>query len=78
MIYKKDFIYIIYWVNHMTDGVTVDIIWIQGTRMPWFDTRLGHLKKKYTSDICSIYLISYIYIEYIFMYIIYLIYNIYM
>ena len=30
----------------MTDGVTVDIIWIKGTRMPWFDIRLGHLKKK--------------------------------
>ena len=28
--------------NHLTD----DIIWIQGARMPWFDTRLGHLKKE--------------------------------
>ena len=50
----------------MTDGVTVDIIWIKGTRMPWFDIRLGHLKKKkYTSYICSIYVISYIYTVYI-------------
>ena len=50
----------------MIDGVTVDIIWIQGTRMPWFDNRLGHLKKKKcTFYICSIYLISYIYIVYI-------------
>ena len=56
-----------YWVAHVTDDLMDNIIWIQGTRMPWFDTRLGHLKRKtYTSDICSIYLISYIYIEYIF------------
>ena len=52
----------------MTDGVTYDIIWIQGTRMPWSDTRLGHRKKEkiyilymfYISNIlyiCSIYLI---------------------
>ena len=54
-------------MTHVTDDLTVDIILIQGTRMPWFDTRLGHLKKKkYTSDICSIYLMSYMYIEYIF------------
>ena len=50
----------------MTDGVTYDIIWLQGTRMSWFETRLGHLKKeKYISYICSIYLIFYIYIVYI-------------
>ena len=30
----------------MTDGVTDDIIWIQGTRMPWFNTRLGPEKRK--------------------------------
>ena len=53
----------------MTDDLTDDTIWIQGARMPWFDTRLNHLKKeKYTSYICFI---SY-------MYIIYLIYCIYM
>ena len=30
----------------MTDGVTDDIIWIQGTRMPLFNTRLGLEKRK--------------------------------
>ena len=42
----------------MTDGVTDDIVWIQGTRRPWFKTRLGPEKrKKHTSYICIIYLI---------------------
>ena len=45
----------------MTDGVTDDIIWIQGTRMPWFDTRLGHLIKD-KSYVCIIYLIYNIYL----------------
>ena len=41
----------------MTDGVTDDIVWIQGTKMPWFNTRLGPEKrKKPTSYICIIYL----------------------
>ena len=66
MIYKKDIIYIIYWVTHLTDGVTVDIIWLQLTRMSWFHNRLGLLRKeKSTSYICSIYLISYIHKVYI-------------
>ena len=30
----------------MTVDLTDDIIWKQGTRMPWFDTRIGHLKKE--------------------------------
>ena len=30
----------------MTDDLTDDIIWKQGTRIPWFNTRLGHLKKE--------------------------------
>ena len=30
----------------MTDDLTDDIFWIQGTRMPWFDTRLDYLKKE--------------------------------
>ena len=30
----------------MTDGVTDDIVWIQGTRMSWFNTRLGPEKGK--------------------------------
>ena len=59
----------------MTDGVTDDIIWIQGTRMAWLDTRLGLLKneKTHTSDICFVYIISYIYI----IYLICILYNVY-
>ena len=55
-----------YWGSHVTNDLTDDIFWKQGTRMPWFNTRLGHLnKKEYTSYICVIYLIYYIYIVYI-------------
>ena len=43
----------------MTDGVTDDIIWIQGTRMPWFDTRQGQLKKE------KMYILYMFYISYI-------------
>ena len=56
----------------MTDDLTDDIFWIHCTRMPWFDTRLGHLKKekkgkrkKDTSYICVIYLIYNIYSIYV-------------
>ena len=52
----------------MTDGVTDDIVWIQGTRMPWFNTRLGPEKeKKDTSYICilNLYVIYIIYMLYI-------------
>ena len=50
----------------MTDDVTDDIVLIQGTRMPWFNTRLGHEKrKKDTSYICIIYLICNIYCLYL-------------
>ena len=51
-------------MTHVTDGVTDDIVWIQGTRRPWFKTRLGHLKKE---KVCILYLyyISYIYNIYI-------------
>ena len=49
----------------MTDGVTDDIVRIQGTTMPWFNTRLGPEKrKKHASYICIIYLYV-IYIVYI-------------
>ena len=30
----------------MTEGVTDEIVWIQGTRKPWFNTRLGPEKRK--------------------------------
>ena len=48
------------------DGVTDDIVWIQGMRMPGFNTRLGPEKeKKHTSYICIIYLICNIYCLYL-------------
>ena len=75
MVYKWDFIYNIYWVTHVTDGVTDDIVWIQGTRKPYFNTRLGLEKRKkkkannlymyYISYICNIYCIYLICILYI-------------
>ena len=52
----------------MTDRVTDNIVWIQGTRMPWFNTRLGQLKKEK-----SIHLIYVLYILYI-IYIVYILY----
>ena len=61
MIFKKDFIYNIYWVTHMTDGVMDDIVWIHGTRMSWFNTmQAGSPEKKKTVDILYMYYISYI------------------
>ena len=66
MLYKKDFIYNIYWVTHVTDGVTDDIVWIQGTRVPWFNTRLGHLKKEKSMHLIYVlYLICNIYCTYL-------------
>ena len=56
-------------MTHVTDGVTDDMVWIQGTRMPWFNTSLGHLKKK------KVYILYTYYISYI--YIIYLVYILY-
>ena len=54
----------------MTDGLTEVIFWIQGTRMPWFNTCLGPKKKAY---ILYMYYISYmIYILYISNYISYI------
>ena len=58
----------------MTDGVTEDIVWVQGTRLPWFNTRLGPEKKgkkhiSYTFIkylICNIYCIYLICILYIY------------
>ena len=47
----------------MTDDVTDDIFWIHGTRMPWFDTRLGHSKKEKAYILYMCY-ISYMYIIY--------------
>ena len=50
----------------MTDGVTDDIFWIQGTRMPSFNTRLGPEKrKKSIYPIYVSYILCVIYIVYI-------------
>ena len=49
----------------MTDGVTDDIFWIQGTRMPWFNTRLGPEKEKSIHLIYVLYILYVIYIVYI-------------
>ena len=64
----------------MTDGVTDDIVWIQGTRIPWFNNRLGPEKeKRIKAYILYMYYISYmLYIWYIsYMHIKYLIYCVY-
>ena len=47
----------------MTDGVTDDIFWIQGTRMPLFNTRLGLEKRK--KSIHFIYVLNILYVIYI-------------
>ena len=52
----------------MIDGVAEDIVWIQGTRIPWFNTMLGPEKKGK-----SIYLIHLLYILYV-IYIVYILY----
>ena len=49
----------------MTDGVKYDIVWIQGTRMPWFNTRLGPEKEKSIHLIYVLYILYVIYIVYI-------------
>ena len=61
----------------MTDDVTDDIVLIQGTRITWFNTKLGPEKrKKHTSYICIIYLICNIYGIYLIciLYILYIVY----
>ena len=50
--------YNIYCGTHLTDGVTDDIVWRQGTRMPWFNTRLG-LEKRKKENILYMYYISF-------------------
>ena len=54
-------------MTDVIDGVTDDIVWIQGMRMPCFNTRLGCDKEK------SIHLIYVLYI----LYVIYIVYNFY-
>ena len=61
-------------MTDVIDGVTDDIVWIQGMRMPWLNTRLGSEKeKRYFLYMYYIFYMQYIlYIYY--MHIIYLIY----
>ena len=68
MVYKLDFIYNIYWVIQVTDGLTDDIVWIQGKRIPWFNTSLGLEKRK--KNIHFIYVLYILYVIYI-LYILY-------
>ena len=50
----------------MTEGVTDEIVWIQGTRKPWINTRLGPEKrKKGIQHIYEFYILYVIYIVYI-------------
>ena len=67
-------------MTDVTDGDMDDIVWIQGTMIPWFNARLGHEKSKKEKSIYLIYvlyILYVIYIVYIYMHIIYLIYCIY-
>ena len=62
-------------MTHITDGVTDDIIWIQGTRMTSLNTRLGPEKGKKSIPliyvlyilyvICIVYILYAYYISYI-------------
>ena len=47
----------------MTDGVTDNIVWLKGTRMSWFNTRLGPKKRK--KDIDNIYVLYILYVIYV-------------
>ena len=69
MVYKEDFIYNIYCGTHVTDGVTDNMVWMQGTRMSWFNTRLGPEKR---NNMHNIYCIHLIYLLYIYIYIAYI------
>ena len=74
MVYKLNFIFNIYWVINVTDGVTDDIVWIRGTRMSWFNIRLGPEKRKKANNFYMYYKSYMYYILYIsYMHIIYLI-----
>ena len=49
----------------MTDAVTDKIVWIQGTRMSWFNTWLGPEKEKSMHNIYVLYILYVIHIVYI-------------
>ena len=50
-------------MTDVTNGVTDDIVWLQGTRMPWFNTRLGPEKRQ--TSIHLIYVLYILYVKYI-------------
>ena len=52
-------------MTHVTDGVTDDVIWIKGTRMTWFNTKLGPEKRKKEKSIHLIYVLYILYVIYI-------------
>ena len=52
-------------MTQVTDGVTDDMVWIQGTRMPWFNTRLGPENGKKGKSIHLIYVLYILYVIYI-------------
>ena len=45
-------------MTDVTNGVTDDIVWLKGTSMPMFNTRLGPEKKK-QAYISYMYYVSY-------------------
>ena len=49
----------------MTNGVTDNIVWIEGTRMYWLNTRLGPEKRKKHQNMYLLYILYVIYIVYI-------------
>ena len=57
-------------MTQVTDGVTGDIVWIEDTKMPWFNTRLGIEKRKKEKSIHPIHVLYILYVIY-FVYILY-------
>ena len=57
-------------MTHVTNGVTDDIVWIQGTRMPWFNTRFDPEERKKGKSTHLIYVLYILYVIYI-LYILY-------
>ena len=49
----------------MTDGVTGNFVWIEGTTMSWFNTRFGTEKEKSMHNIYVLYILYVMYIVYI-------------
>ena len=52
-------------MTQVADSVTDDKVWIQGTSMPWFNTKLGPEKRKKEKSIHLIYVLYILYVIYI-------------